>query len=152
MDPSLLVQFDRQSQFPIEITHKAFFTFTTETLVAETLQKDVLFITEKSYQNFAYYHPFILLGCPGTYEYLHKQGFETFPEIFNEDFDLEPNIYKRTRMILSEIEKFLQSDDRSYFYSDELAEKLIHNRNVLEKLNTTKTFVNKFRLCLKLDS
>lgn len=152
MDPSFVAQFDRQSQFPIEITHKAFFTFTSETLVAETLQKDVLFITEKSYQNFAYYHPFILLGCPGTYEYLHKQGFETFPEIFNEDFDLEPNIYKRTRMILSEIEKFLQSDDRSYFYSDELAEKLIHNRSVLEKLNTAKTFVNKFRLCLKLDS
>lgn len=151
MHPSSTAQFNRQSQFPIDITHKSFFTFSSETLI-NRLNDHTFFITEKAYQNFAYYHPFILLGCPGTYEHLHKLGFETFPEIFNEDFDLEPNMYKRVRMILDQVEKFLGSDNRDYFYSQELAEKLVHNRTVLEKLDRTQSYIDTLKLCLKLDS
>jgi hypothetical protein len=44
-------------------------------------------ISEKSFKPMAFYHPFIAYGSEGTLRYLHREGFETFPELFDESYD-----------------------------------------------------------------
>jgi hypothetical protein len=63
-------------------------------MVVETMVEDKLFISEKSFKPFAFKHPFITFGCPGTLQYLRDRGFKTFDHILDESYDSEPNIVK----------------------------------------------------------
>jgi hypothetical protein len=44
-------------------------------------------VSEKVFKPIIFYHPFIVYGSADTLKYLHAQGFETFPEIFDEHYD-----------------------------------------------------------------
>lgn len=121
-----------QSNFNPDYTFSSYFSFVTETLFNED-KEDVLFLTEKTYQCFSYYHPFLIAGCAGTYKNLQEYGYQTFPELFDESFDdvIEPNI--RIKKILNSLETFLNNPDKSYFKSEEYLDKLIHNKTVFLK-------------------
>lgn len=106
-------------------------------LVTETLVSNSFFITEKTYKPIVLEHPFIIYGCPGTLEYLRTQGYETFPEFFDESYDLDANEISRLNKILDNIEKFsnLSNSEKQKRYRD-IIPKLKHNRNNF--LNTHK--------------
>lgn len=117
-----------------------FFSLVTETEVSE----DSLFITEKTFKPIANYHPFIIWGSPGTLEFLRSRGYQTFPELFCEDYDKEYDKFKRFDMIVNEIKKFVNLDldeKRRRFAS--IVDKLDHNyKNFYSRPDEFKTFVD----------
>lgn len=61
--------------------------------------------TEKVLKAFAYHHPFIVIGLPGTLDLLKKHGFITFSSVIDESYDQEQDDKKRLEMALQEIDK-----------------------------------------------
>jgi hypothetical protein len=84
------------------------------------------FLTEKTCKPLAYYHPFVVFGQIGILERLRQQGFETFPEIFDESYDFESNTGKRLQLICDQVKSFTPySVDQP-----SIREKLQHNHNL----------------------
>jgi hypothetical protein len=44
-------------------------------------------VSEKIFKPIAYYHPFVCYGSEGTCRYLQREGFETFSNLWSEDYD-----------------------------------------------------------------
>lgn len=84
---------------------------------------DNLFLCEKSYRAMACQHPFLLVSTYRNLAYLRSQGFETFPELFDERYDDESNWCTRVMLIMDNIKKF---DDRSIDRPG-VREKIRHN-------------------------
>jgi hypothetical protein len=111
----------------------SYFTFVTETTFDNHNRENVLFLTEKIYQPIVQYHPFIVAACPGTLKYMKKHGYETFPELFDESYDQEQDLKKRTKLVLDNIERVSNmdvNDLNSIYYSNNFQQKLIHNKNL----------------------
>ena len=88
---------------------ETYFSFVTET-VFESEPGAPLFITEKTYMPFINYHPFIITSGPGCLKYLREQGYETFPELFDESYDDETDRSKRLEIIMNNIENWINKD------------------------------------------
>lgn len=111
------------------------------TIVTETdfdeLKIGSFFITEKTYQQFAFYHPFILVGVQGLYSYIKSKGYETFHDLFDESFDDIFDPVERMKRIKKSILNFYNTPKKKLtdiVSSDYFIDKLIHNRNNLEKI------------------
>jgi len=107
---------------------ETYFSFVTET-VFESHPGAPLFITEKTYMPFVNYHPFIITSGPGCLSYLHEQGYETFPELFDESYDGMTDRSKRLAIIMNNIEKWCKQDIKELhkaYWS--VWDKLEHNR------------------------
>ena len=108
-------------------------------LVAETgVRPGYIFITEKTFKPIAFYHPFLILGQPGTLSYIKTLGFETFPELFNENYDTELDLDARIQTIVNNLDTFEYKN-----YDKVILDKLDHNHNlffnkqlVIEKIKT----------------
>lgn len=87
----------------------------------------VRFLTEKIFKPMAYGMPFMVIGGKGTLARLHDLGFKTFPEWFDESYDMEENFNLRIKKMYDSYEKFL-SEDHSI---DEIKNSLEHNFNRL---------------------
>lgn len=81
-------------------------------------------LTEKTYKACAYHHPMLVVGQSNTLEFLKKQGFETFENIFNENYDQELDFEKRFNLIVDNLNHFVKEP-----YSDLTWKKLEHNHN-----------------------
>jgi hypothetical protein len=68
----------------------------------------VTFVTEKTYKPIAYFHPFIILGSHGTLQHLRDEGYETFPEMFDESYDTMTDLSDRFCAIVEQVEKWKQ--------------------------------------------
>ena len=110
--------------------NNSYFSFVTETTYEDASFEDVLFITEKLYQPIVNYHPFIVASQINTLEYLKDCGYATFPELFDESYDKEINIRKRTQIILNNIENWCKNPNLDVYFSNTVKDKLIHNRNL----------------------
>lgn len=111
----------------------SYFTFVTETTFDNLEDENVLFLTEKIYQPIVQYHPFLVAGCPGTLSYMHSYGYQTFPELFDESYDKEQDLKKRTALILENIERVVNmSEDKlqKIYFDNEFQKKLIHNKKL----------------------
>ena len=107
----------------------------TETVV-DDYNKGVLFISEKTYQPIYNLHPFINVGCAGVLEYLRKDGYATFPELFDESYDEIKDCSTRIQKILTEVEKFSNIDTKildDIYTSKTFQDKLIHNLTVFKE-------------------
>jgi len=80
--------------------------------------------TEKIYKPLAFYQPMLVIGQPGALEFIKNQGFETFDNMFDEQYDQEINFEKRLHMILENLNQVRREP-----YSDLTWEKLKHNHN-----------------------
>jgi hypothetical protein len=114
---------------------RSYFSITTETGMDHYLR-----ITEKTFKPIVNYHPFLLIGCHGTLEYLRSIGYETFPEMFDESYDQETYIPKRLLMVVDEVEKFSKLEKTEKDRRFKLVyDKLLHNAdlffNVLPEKN-----------------
>lgn len=100
-------------------------------LVTETGMDHYLRMTEKTFKPFANYHPFLIVGCHGTLEYLRKIGYETFPEMFDESYDEETYIPKRLLMVADQVEAFcnLSKEEKDKRFKS-VHEKTLHNANM----------------------
>jgi hypothetical protein len=75
-------------------------------LVAEThVTEGVLFFSEKIWKPIGIGHPFMLVASSGMLAQLRSQGYRTFGQWWNEDYDKETDLDQRIRMILAELKR-----------------------------------------------
>jgi hypothetical protein len=102
--------------------NSTYFTIVSESIVSSEY---CLHITEKTFKPIAFYHPFVVFGQPGTLEYLHKLGFETFENLFDETYDEQINQEIRLDMIVDNIIKF-----KTNSYDQRTLDKILYNHNL----------------------
>jgi len=83
------------------------------------------FLTEKTYKPIAYGHAFLMAGRQLTLAHVREQGFETFPELWDESYDLLPNYQDRARHIRDIVQAF----DSQSLHMPVVQEKIAHNQN-----------------------
>ena len=113
---------------PLNWFSDSYFNIVCETCFSNDWPYNELFITEKTFKPIIHQIPFIVAGSAGTLEYLKSIGYETFPEIFDESYDNEPNSYKRMAMIIEQI-KSACDDPELHNKVYNIQDKLKHNRN-----------------------
>ena len=113
-----------------KVYSKSYFTIVTETYFFEPYY----YISEKSFKPITHMHPFIILGRPGTLEYLKKFGFKTFDPFINESYDMEQDNDKRFEMVCNEIIKLNElSTEELDNIMDKITDILEHNQKQLLK-------------------
>lgn len=96
---------------------------TCVSLVVETACHTLgLIVSEKSYKPLAFYHPMLIIGRLGALQFLKSQGFETFDNMFNEDYDYETNFEKRIDIVIENLTRLTIEP-----YSMETQQKLEYN-------------------------
>ena len=98
-----------------------------------------MFITEKTTRPILNLHPQILYSTTGTLEYLKNQGFKTFNNYWNEDYDNEPRSNKKIQMIVDVVKKLNNKslDELHEMYWD-MMPILKHNQSLLLERNEFK--------------
>lgn len=91
---------------PVDQYERSFFALVSETLFGDPGDTDCLQLTEKIYKAIAYKIPFMVVGSAGTLQELRDQGYETFPEMFDESYDSMVNPRKRMQAIIDNLEKW----------------------------------------------
>jgi len=110
---------------------KTYFNVVTET--HHNIEKDFndLFITEKICKALIT-EPFIIVGNCGSLNYVKEKGFETYPELFDESYDLIENPKDRLEFILDEVERLCNMDKNEL---EEIYKSVIwkvdYNRNIM---------------------
>lgn len=88
------------------------------------------FITEKTYKPIYNLHPFIIIGSARFLELLRNKGYQTFPEFFDESYDIEEEPQTRIDMVIEAVKTFIQLPtqikEKLYYNS---IDKLYHNRD-----------------------
>ena len=75
-------------------------------VIPETEMRDrTLRITEKPIKALMNFHPFIVLGNPGSLELLREYGFESYPQLFDEAYDAVADRRLRFEMVYREVER-----------------------------------------------
>ena len=115
---------------------ETFISIITESLTEE----NTLFFSEKIWKPIMIGHPFMLLGNPGSLKYLKELGYKTFDKWLNEDYDNEPNMIKRSQMIVEEMTKFKSKTISELMtIREEMKEVCLHNMTMYKK-NFIKNF------------
>lgn len=84
---------------------------------------DNLFLCEKSYKPLACKHPLLMASTCGNLAYLRSQGFETFPELWDEGYDDVEDWRKRIDCLVEIVRNF----DSRTLDNPRVQEKLQHN-------------------------
>lgn len=135
IDAEQLEEDDRQQDKNLYL--QTYFSFVIET----EIDKNILFITEKTFKPIVNLHPFLILGGKGILQYLREEGYHTFPQIFDESYDNEPDVRKRIKMVLDELERVVSLDDNQlHLLYQEVWPSLVHN----QKLFLTKSHKEKY--------
>jgi hypothetical protein len=88
--------------------------------------------SEKIYLPIAFKTPFMVCGNPGYLAQLRSQGYQTFPELFDESYDDVDDPIKRADMIVSQLETFCsKSIDEAWSLVRSVQEKLDYNHALL---------------------
>ena len=89
---------------PTDFCKKSFLFLVTETHYNSTN----LFISEKIYKPISIGMPFMILGNPGTLEYLREKGYLTFSRWFDENYDQDAQLEDRIQIIINNL-KYIKS-------------------------------------------
>ena len=117
---------------------KTFVNIVTETLT----EKDVVFITEKTYKPIYVCQPFIIVGNTYTLKKMKELGFKTFDKWWDESYDNELDLEKRINKITKVLEEIASWDlEKCTTMRNEMKEILIHNYNqMLDKSELIKFY------------
>lgn len=63
------------------------------------------FVTRITMKAMVNWRPFVVLGSPGTLEFLRDLGFRTFHDFWDERYDQETDLVKRTHLILDVLQE-----------------------------------------------
>lgn len=99
---------------------------------------DNLFLCEKSYKAMACQHPFLLASTYRNLAYLRSQGFETFPELFDETYDSICSWQDRVMAMIDNIARF----DPSALGQSQVRDKIRHNHARFFDRALTKKFLH----------
>jgi hypothetical protein len=97
-----------------------------------------LFLCEKTYKPLATQHPFIMAGTYKNLSYVRQQGFETFPELWDESYDDIPDWTQRVQRIV----EIIKAVDIDSFDTAIVKEKLQHNQARFFDSELVKKFCN----------
>ena len=88
-------------------------------------------VTEKTFKSLCVL-PVIIFGANKTLENLRRMGFETYPELFDESYDLIENPNERLNFVLSEVERVCNMDKNELekIYNSVIW-KVEHNRKIM---------------------
>ena len=67
------------------------------------------FPTEKIYKAIINCHPFIILSTQNFLHELKEQGYKTFEPYINENYDFEPDAYKRMNLAIDQVEHLVKN-------------------------------------------
>ena len=105
---------------------KTFVNIVTETLT----DKDIIFITEKTYKPIYVCQPFIIVGNAYTLKKMKELGYKTFDKWWDESYDEEIELEKRMNAITKILEEIASWDlEKCATIRKEMKEILIHNYN-----------------------
>jgi hypothetical protein len=108
-----------------------FISLITESLV----DKGTLFFSEKIWKPIMVGHPFMLFGNQHSLKYLKNLGYRTFDKWIDESYDDEPEMTKRSQMIVEQLNKFkYMSVENLRVIREEMKEVCIHNQNKYREL------------------
>ena len=109
---------------PLTEFGRSWFSVVTET----ELFPRPLRITEKPFKGLFNFHPLIVLGNPGSLAILRGFGFQTFPELFDESYDEEPDPRRRFDMVYAQVRRLCAMDEASLAKLDDaVSEKVVFN-------------------------
>lgn len=120
------------------IYNDSLFSLVTETTMDEG-NKELLFLTEKSFLPINAMHPFVIAGCYGTLAHLRDLGYKTFPELFDESYDTYKDYKDRMNVITKNIDRIVSTPMKKLakiFSSSTTLDKVEHNFNNLINANT----------------
>lgn len=134
--------YDTSPYTNIEWLKNTYFSVIMETQVSNLNS----FITEKTFKMIFCGHPFILIASPGALSELHKLGYETYPELFDESYDTMPQSFEKMFFIMNQIKKWTLPENKEELERiiHSIKPKLIKNRELyLNKDHSL--FWNKFK-------
>lgn len=109
-------------RFNLPAIKKAFLYISAETVFSYPYP----YLTEKTFKAILQKRPFVIVGAPGSLAQLHKLGFKTFNQFWNEDYDSMTDHSQRIRHLL-EIVKHISS-----MSIDQLKDLCYNMKDVLE--------------------
>ena len=115
--------------------------------VNESTSNEVeIFITEKTWVNYAHGRPFILNGNKNTIKWLEKYyGFKSFSSLFDESYDDRDNFVDRVYYSVEELVKFCRLELKEAKQKVLSIQQVIdHNYNIINSLNHTERFLKIF--------
>ena len=115
-----LAEWGTQRYFNPEWYNDTCFSFVSESFIS--LIDNQVLVSEKTYKSIAFYHPFLILGPVGILQSLRNLGFETFENLFDEQYDAESNWVKRLNCLVDNVKQFQKQP-----YDKLTQEKIIHN-------------------------
>jgi hypothetical protein len=107
---------------------ESFVNIVTESLI----DTHAVFFSEKIYKPIFCAQPFIIFGNPGSIKKLKETGYRTFDKWWDESYDEEDDITKRTEKIVDVMLEIASWDtDKLFQVTQEMEEVFIHNINRL---------------------
>jgi hypothetical protein len=67
------------------------------------------FVTEKTWKPISMQHPFMVVGEPGTLQYLHQLGFETFENLWDETYDHITDVDQRIEQVVNNVVQYTKA-------------------------------------------
>jgi hypothetical protein len=104
--------------------NQTYTSMVVETLASRGSRHTPVFITEKTTKPLAFQHPFIVYGNSGTLRTLKSWGFETFSNLWNEDYDEIGNTSLRRDAIVDLLKQLTIKQ-----HDAETLRRLQHNRD-----------------------
>lgn len=113
-------------------------------LVSETLvDKNTLFISEKTWKPILTGHPFIIFGNKGTLKYLKSRGYQTFSDWWDESYDDMDEFTDRLKSIIKILNNLKKlSKEKLAKMREEMNSVLTHNFLLFKREYKEKFFKN----------
>lgn len=107
-------------------------------MVVETFDRPgskytLTFITEKTFKPIAMQHPFMVYGNRNTLTALKSWGFETFDNLWSEDYDTTQDTLQRRLQVFDELSKIIPNQ-----YDKETLARLQHNHQLFYNTDLVK--------------
>ncbi len=107
-------------------------TFSIPKAYELTFTDCTIFPTEKIYKPILLGHPFIVVSTPHFLKTLRSQGYETFPDIFDETYDEIEDHQERLRFVADEVARLSSLNHNNLMrLTTNVRSKLVHNQRLL---------------------
>lgn len=123
---------DSNLEIDLSIDHPAFRNSWVNLVVETTVNPQVGLLSEKTFKPIASGQLFVLLGSPGSVEYLRDAGFDLFDDLIDHSYDTVLDLRQRIKMIVDQLDHLVQLDLDSI--GPTLFDRFRANKDILVKL------------------
>jgi hypothetical protein len=103
-------QLKNRNECCTQLPDNAAYLDTYVNLVTETTVIDRLFVTEKTWKPIASGQLFLILGNPGTVQFLREQGVDTFDDYIDHGYDLETDPATKLNLLYKSLDQLMISN------------------------------------------